>query len=62
MPNERAVLKNYLRTVIVTAAVDQGFGCELLGTRPITLFLNLLAPGRRQTLYIHLRVSRVLCF
>jgi hypothetical protein len=55
--------KNYLRTVIVTAAVYRGFGREL---RPpcgeLTLFLNLPAPGRRQTLYIHLRVSRVLCF
>ena len=51
----------YLRTVIVTAAVYRGFGREL---RPegLTLYLNLPAPGRRQTLYIHLRVSRVLCF
>ena len=51
----------YLRTVIVTAAVYWGFGREL---RPegLTLFLNLPTPGRRQTLYILLRVSRVLCF
>ena len=50
-----------LRTVIVTAAVYRGFGRELL-PEGITRFLNLPAPGRRQTLYIHLRVSRVLCF
>ena len=51
----------YLRTVIVTAAVYRGFGCEL---RPegLTLFLNLPTPSRRQTLYILLRVRRVLCF
>ena len=51
----------YLRTVIVTAAVYRGFGflprpCGLTGP------LNLPAPGRRQTLYIALRLSRVLCF
>ena len=51
----------YLRTVIVTAAVYRGFGsplrsCELTGP------LNLPAQGRRQTLYIVLRLSRVLCF
>ena len=51
----------YLRTVIVTAAVYRGFGSELL-SEEITSPLNLPAPGRRQTLYIHLRVSRVLCF
>ena len=51
----------YLRTVIVTAAVYRGFGRELL-PEGITAFLNLLAPGRRQSLYIHLRVSRDLCF
>jgi hypothetical protein len=51
----------YLRTVIVTAAVYRGFGREL---RPegLTLFLNLPTPSRRQTLYILLRVRRVLCF
>ena len=47
----------YLRTVSITAAVHRGFDSELL-TPPV----NLPAPGRRQTLYIHLRVSRVLCF
>ena len=51
----------YLRTVIVTAAVYWGFGRKL---RPegLTFFLNLPTPGRRQTLYFHLRVCRVLCF
>jgi len=42
----------YLRTVIVTAAVYWGL------TDP----LNLPAPGRRQLLYIVLRLSRNLCF
>jgi hypothetical protein len=51
----------YLRTVIVTAAVYRGFGRELHSCE-LTLFLNLPTPGRRQTLYILLRVSRVLCF
>ena len=46
---------------IVTAAVYRGFGRELL-PEGITRFLNLPAPGRRQSLYIHLRVSRDLCF
>ena len=51
----------YLRTVIVTAAVYRGFGSPL---RPCGLTgpLNLPAPGRRQTLYVALRLSRVLCF
>jgi hypothetical protein len=51
----------YLRTVIVTAAVYRGFSSEL---RPegLTLSINLPALGRRQTLYILLRVSRALCF
>ena len=51
----------YLRTVIVTAAVYRGFGSPL---RPegLTSPLNLPAPGRRQTLYVVLRLSRVLCF
>ena len=56
-----AVLRNYLRTVIVTAAVYRGFGRELR-TYVLTLYLNLPTPGRRQSLYIHLRVSRDLCF
>ena len=53
----------YLRTVIVTAAVYRGFGRQLLrDCSPMTAFLNLPAPGRRQSLYILLRVGRDLCF
>ena len=53
----------YLRTVIVTAAVYRGFGSELRSAEAeLTTPLNLPAPGRRQTLYIVLRLSRVLCF
>ncbi len=51
----------YLRTVIVTAAVYWGFG-SWLHTEVLTTCLNLPAPGRRQTLYVVLRLSRVLCF
>ena len=47
----------YLRTVIVTAAVHRGFGSKL-----ITSPLNLPALGRRQPLYVRLRVRRDLCF
>ena len=47
----------YLRTVIVTAAVHRGFGSGLVSPP-----LNLPALGRRQPLYIPLRVSRDLCF
>jgi hypothetical protein len=51
----------YLRTVIVTAAVYRGFDSNL---RPCGLSspLNLPAPGRCQTLYVRLRVSKVMCF
>ncbi len=49
----------YLRTVIVTAAVYWGFGSML---RFLTYSLNLPAPGRHQTLYVLLRVRRVLRF
>ena len=52
----------YLRTVIVTAAVYRGFNSGLLRKKRITPPLNLPAPGRRQTLYVVLRLSRVLCF
>ena len=53
----------YLRTVIVTAAVYWGFGSLLHKPEgKLTDPLNLPAPGRRQTLYIVLRLSRVLCF
>ena len=51
----------YLRTVIVTAAVYRGFGSQLR-SEELTSPLNLPAPGRRQTLYVVLRLSRVLCF
>ena len=51
----------YLRTVIVTAAVYRGFGFLLL-PEGITGPLNLPAPGRRQSLYFVLRLSRDLCF
>ena len=47
----------YLRTVIVTAAVHWGFSSDRKSP-----YLNLPAPGRRQPLYIHFRVSRDLCF
>src|SRR6266536_2354178 len=43
----------YLRTVIVTAAVYRGFGSSLWPCG-LTNHLNLPAPGRSQTLYIHL--------
>ena len=47
--------------LIVTAAVYRGFDQEL---RPegLTPSINLPAPGRRHTLYVLLRVCRVLCF
>ena len=51
----------YLRTVIVTAAVYLGFDQELR-SEELTPSINLQAPGRRHTLYILLRVSKVLCF
>ena len=51
----------YLRTVIVTAAVYRGFNSELR-TEVLTRPLNLPAPGRRQPLYVLLRVRRDLCF
>ncbi len=41
----------YLRTVIVTAAVNRGFGSELRSYE-LTPPLNLPAPSRRQTLYV----------
>ena len=43
----------YLRTVIVTAAIDQRFSRQLRPGNPgLTGFLNVLALGRRQPLYI----------
>ena len=50
----------YLRTVIVTAAVYRGFGSSF--ALRLTAPLNLPAPGRRQTLYVVLRLCRDLCF
>ena len=51
----------YLRTVIVTAAVYRGFDSKLCPYE-LTSPVNLPALGRRQPLYILLRVSRDLCF
>jgi hypothetical protein len=47
----------YLRTVIVTAAVNWGFG-QTLRYYKLTFFLNLPAPGRCQTLYIIFRFEQ----
>ncbi len=47
----------YLRTVIVTAAVYWGFS-SVLRTCVLTLPLNLPAPGRRQSLYVALRLQQ----
>ena len=53
----------YLRTVIVTAAVYRSFGSKLRMSEDILTFsLNLTAPGRCQSLYIVLRLSRDLWF
>jgi hypothetical protein len=51
----------YLRTVIVTAAVYWGLDSKLR-TEVLTPPRNLPAPGRRQPLYVVLRLSRDLCF
>ena len=51
----------YLRTVIVTAAVYRGLA-SLLRSEELTTPRNLPAPGRRQPLYVVLRLSRDLCF
>ncbi len=51
----------YLRTVIVTAAVYRGLDSELRAFA-LTPPRDLPAPGRRQTLYVALRLCRVLCF
>jgi hypothetical protein len=52
----------YLRTVIVTAAVYRGFSSAPRPTRGLTHPLNLPAPGRCQSLYVVLGLSRDLCF
>src|SRR6188768_1877218 len=51
----------YLRMVIVTTAVYRGLNSQL---RPCGLTgpLNLPAPGRRQSVYIVLRLRTDLCF
>jgi hypothetical protein len=54
-------LRNYNGQLIVTAAVYWGFG-SMLRDYSLTYPLNLPAPGRHQTLYVLLRVRRVLCF
>ncbi len=51
----------YLRTVIVTAAIHQGFDSKL-PPEGLTPPVNLLALGRRQPLYIAFRLGRDLCF
>ena len=51
----------YLRTVIVTAAVYRGLA-SVLRAEALTPPRNLPAPGRRQPLYVVLRLSRDLCF
>jgi hypothetical protein len=50
----------YLRTVIVTAAVHQGFSRQL--RLRLTNFFNLLALGRCQPPYFVLRLCGDLCF
>jgi hypothetical protein len=51
----------YLRTVIVTAAVDWGFGSELRAYA-LTPPLNLPAPGRCQPVYLGFPLRTDLCF
>jgi hypothetical protein len=50
----------YLRTVIVTAAIHQGFDSERQACA-LTPPVNLLALGRRQPLYLELPLCRDLC-
>src|SRR5690554_4160100 len=53
----------YLRTVIVTAAIDRGLDSKLLRSEErMTHPLNLPALGRRQPLYFVFRLRRDLCF
>ena len=53
----------FLRTVIVTADIDGGFGQLAMESKlSNTAVVNLPASVRCQPLYIHLRVSRDLCF
>ena len=56
---------SYLRTVIVTAAVYRRLDLELRKQpegRSLTPPLNVPAPGRRQSVYVVLRLSTDLCF
>ena len=53
----RAVATPLLFTVIVTAAIDRGFGSGL-----ITPPLDLPASGRRHPIYVPFRVCMELCF
>ena len=52
---------SYLRTLIVRAAVYRRFGSELR-SEELTPPLNVPAPGRRQSVYIVLRLRTDLCF
>lgn len=52
----------YLRTVRVTAAIHQYLGQKLAHLSVVTLFRHILALGRRQYVYFHLRVCTYLCF
>ena len=51
----------YLRTLIVRAAVYWRLGSELR-SEELTPPLNVPAPGRRQSVYVVLRLSTDLCF
>ena len=52
----------YIRTVIVTAAVHQGFSHQLCLKLKLTNFFNLPALGRRQPPYIVFQLGGDLCF
>jgi len=61
MSQHIAEFYNYLGQLIVTAAVYRGLA-SLLRAEALTSPRNLPAPGRRQPLYVVLRLSRGLCF
>lgn len=52
----------YRSTVIVTAAVYRSFGSSLVALRRLRNPVDLPALGRRQPLYLALRLCRDLCF
>ena len=56
--------EDVLTGIYATLAKPNLYGRRLLGLRSdaCTSSINLPAPGRRHTLYVHFRVSRVLCF